>query len=49
MLNRAADHLSRSLTLPSRFRFGLGSLLLHYIRTLMNRVRWEENRELRSL
>lgn len=49
MLNRVAARLSPGLTLTPRCRFGLGSLLLHYIRTLMNRVRWEENREMRSL
>lgn len=48
-MNRAPGRPYYPLTLSSRFGFGLGSLLLHYIRTLMNRVRWEENRELRSL
>jgi hypothetical protein len=49
MLNRVARRLTATLTLTPHAPFGLGSLLLHYIRTLMNRVRWEENRELRSL
>lgn len=48
MLNRTPGPFY-PLTLSPRFTFGLTSLLLHYIRTLMNRIRWEENRELRSL
>lgn len=49
MLNRVVGKSYRRLTLIPCFPFGLGNLLLHYIRTLMNRVRWEENRELRAL
>jgi hypothetical protein len=48
-LNGTAGRLAGRLTLAPSFRFALGRLLLHYVRTLMNRVRWEENREIRSL
>lgn len=44
MLNVITAKRLSALTLQSRYGFGLGNLILHYIRTVMNRVRWEENR-----
>lgn len=49
MLNRSLPHLTKSITTTIVNPFGVGKLILHYIRTVLNRIRWEENRELHSL
>lgn len=46
-INRPLEWMGMGKTI--RARFGVGKLILHYIRTVMNRIRWEENRELHSL
>jgi len=45
MLNQTIPKLGYPLILiGTRYHFGVGKLILHYIRSTMNRVRWEENR-----
>ena len=49
MLNHSLPLMGKSITTNIRTHFGVGKLILHYIRTVLNRIRWEENRELHSL
>jgi len=44
-------HISRNPTLnfTPRFAFGIGQAILHWIRTSLNRVRWEENQQFHAI
>lgn len=33
----------------NKYYFGLGNVILQYIRTRLNRIRWEENRQFTAL
>lgn len=48
MLKRAIRH-SRPLLHTSKSTFGLFNALLHFMRTALNRIRWEENQQFTAL
>ena len=45
----ASVWLAPGLASQPRYSFGLGTAIVTYVRTLMNRVRWEENREFTAI
>ena len=38
-----------ALTFINRNHFGLGSVIMHWLRTALNRVRWEENQQFHAI
>ena len=49
MLGRSRCIRASTLTRIAQQRFGLARALLHWLRTSLNRVRWEENQQFTAL